>query len=177
MTSKDAKKRLTECLKSLSIPFALGTTDDTADLVIIFKNCPNCPDSMLECSIYLYEDCMEVKTYYDKNAAGWVKQHKERHAEIYRILNYINANVWLGTPFSNRIYMTEDGCYDITLSTIIEYDFYETSPIKAEEYITAFCPDLLNQLSPVIFMLLLGKYDIQQAISMVDGLTTNHDVL
>ncbi len=35
--------------------------------------------------------------------------------------------------------MTEDGCFDITLTTIICNDFYEVAPLETEDYITAYC--------------------------------------
>ena len=69
--------------------------------------------------------------------------------------------------YTPRIYLTEDGGYDITLTSVIPYDFYELAPLETEDYITACCPELLNGLSPAIFGVLLGNLDVEQAIQYV----------
>lgn len=69
--------------------------------------------------------------------------------------------------YTSRIYLTEDDGCDITLTTVIPYDFYELPPLETEDYITACCPDLLNGLSPAIFGVLLGRLDVEQAIQFI----------
>lgn len=64
--------------------------------------------------------------------------------------------------------MTEDGCYDITLTTLINYDFYEAAPLETEDYISVSCPEILNELSPAIFGVLLGNYSAEQAILYIE---------
>ena len=49
--------------------------------------------------------------------------------------------------------MTEDGCYDITMTFTLPYDFYEVAPLESEDFIIATLPDLFNRLSPTIFQL------------------------
>lgn len=75
------------------------------------------------------------------------------------------------TLYTPRIFIKENDCFDITLTTIINYDFYKLAPLETEDYITAYCPDLLNKLSPVIFSLLLGKINLQQAMHYINKLT------
>ncbi len=67
--------------------------------------------------------------------------------------------------------MTEDECFDITITTFINYDFYEVAPLETEDYITAYCPDLLDKLSLAIFPLLSGKITLQQAMQCIDELS------
>lgn len=97
-----------------------------------------------------------------------------------RFLNFCNARIWpctddgmsgklynpnyLQTP---RFYITEDDSYDITMTNMIPYDFYEVAPLETEDFLTAACPDLLNKLSVSIFFLLLGRISTEQAISNV----------
>ena len=79
------------------------------------------------------------------------------------------ANGLLYNPsilYTPRIFMSEDECYDITITTVINYDFYEVAPLETENYITAYCPDLLDKLCLAIFPLLLGKITLQQAIQI-----------
>lgn len=63
--------------------------------------------------------------------------------------------------------MTEDGCYDITMTFLVNYDFYETAPLETEDFITAVCPDLMDALSPAVFGLLLGQINLEEAAAYV----------
>ena len=69
--------------------------------------------------------------------------------------------------YSPRIYMTEDGCCDITLTFPINYSFYEAAPLETEDFITACCPVVMSDLSPAIFRLLLGNIDLERAIAYI----------
>lgn len=64
--------------------------------------------------------------------------------------------------------MTEDGCYDITMTFTLPYDFYEVAPLESEDFITATLPDLLNRLSPTIFSVILGKWSAEEAVSFFE---------
>lgn len=184
MTRVDALIRLSAYLKSHFIYFEMDFCNGTPRLTMIFKNCDNCPDKILESCVYFYQDCMEVKTYFNQNAANRCKEYQENLPSVIRLLNHINATVWMcstdgadgslytpSTLYTPRIFITENDCFDITLTTIINYDFYKLTPLATEDYITAYCPDLLNKLSPAIFNLLLGTIDLQQAMHYVDKLT------
>lgn len=183
MTKENAQIRLYTYLKSHFINFEADICDGIQRFTMVFKNCENCPDKILESCIYFYQDCMEIKTYFNQNAANWCKEYQENLPLVIRLLNHINATVWMcstdgaggrlyapSTLYAPRIFITENDCFDITLTTLINYDFYNIAPLETEDYITATCPDLLNQLSLAIFPLLLGKIDLQQATHYVDKL-------
>lgn len=72
---------------------------------------------------------------------------------------------YLYTP---RFYITEDGSYDITMTSIIPLDLYEMAPLETEDYFTVACPELLNKLSAPVFFVLLGKTSAEQAILMIE---------
>lgn len=184
MTRTGAQIRLSTYLKSHFIRFETDFCDNIPRFTMIFKNCDNCPDRILESCVYFYQDCMEVKTYFNQNAANWCKEYQENLPSVIRLLNHINATVWMcstdgaggalyvpSTLYTPRIFITENDCFDITLTTIVNYDFYKLAPLETEDYITAYCPDLLNKLSPAIFSLLLGKIDLQQAMHYINNLT------
>ena len=49
----------------------------------------------------------------------------------------------------------------------INYAFYEAAPLETENFVTACCPAMMNDLSPAIFRLLLGDLGQEQAIAYV----------
>ena len=167
-------------LKSHNIPYMWDNDDGTDRITMCYSGYFNCPDETLESCVWFYDDSMETRVYYDANASEWVKEYSERHSELFRLLNFINASVWprlsdgcdneiympshLYTP---RIYMTEDGCCDIALTTAIPLDFYELAPLETEDYITASCPELMDMLSPAIFGVILEKFDVEEALGYI----------
>ena len=179
MTKIEAQAHIQQYLKVHNLQHVKRVNRDIPSVNIVYTNCDLCPDRMLEGCIWFYKDAMEVRTYFNQNAAQWCRT-SSHIPELMRLLNFINARVWprisdgmgnalympsrLHTP---RIYLTEDGGYDITLTSIISYDVYELAPLETEDYITACCPDLLNDLSPAIFGVLLGNLDVEQAIRYV----------
>ena len=61
-----------------------------------------------------------------------------------------------------------DDCFDIVLATVVNYDFYNVAPLETEDFLTACLPELLNNLSIPIFLLLLGKITVERAISIIE---------
>lgn len=184
MTRTKAQIRLSTYLKSHFIYFETDICEGTPRTTMVFKNCDNCPSKVLEACIYFYPDCMEVKTYYNEDASHLCREYQENRLLVIELFNYINATLWMfssdGTGgalyapsvlYTPRIFMTEDGFFDITITTLISYDSYEIAPLETEDYITAYCPELLNKLSPAIFSLLTGKVDIEQAKQYIKTLT------
>ncbi|MST88845.1 hypothetical protein FYJ79_04525 [Sharpea azabuensis] len=57
--------------------------------------------------------------------------------------------------------MTEYDCFDITLTIVICYDLYEVAPLETEDSVTAYCPELLADLSPAIFGLFFYLIDFE----------------
>ena len=92
-----------------------------------------------------------------------------------RVINFINARVYLAcgalnglyephTLYTPRMYVTEEGYFDITVTTIINYDFVEVAPIETFDYITCYNPELLDRLAYPIFGVLIGSITEEEAI-------------
>ncbi len=179
MNKYEAKKKICSYLKMHNISFEDDLDNGSSRITMLYSGYNNCPDKILESCIWFYEDEMEIRVYYDENASKWCKKG-EHICDMMRLFNFINAQVWprtadgmqealykphhLHTP---RLYMTEDGFYDITLTSVIAYDFYAVAPLETEDYITACCPELLDKLAPAIFGTLLGQLNVEQAMSYV----------
>lgn len=179
MNKFEAKNKLCAYLKRNNISFREGFDNGVARITILYSEYFNCPDKVLESCVWFFKDSMEIRVYFDENASNWCKK-SDYYIDIMRLLNFINAKIWpctadgmegtlykphhLHTP---RLYITEDGLYDITLTSVIAYDFYSVAPLETEDYITACCPELLDKLSPAIFGVLLGQLNIEQAIAYV----------
>lgn len=179
MTSLQAKAKMKQYLKSHFIKYSEVIENGVSRYTILFEGYECCPDKVLEACVWFYPDYMECRVYYDCNAANWCRESEHRD-ELMRLLNYCNARVWpfavdgmgslLYQPncfYTPRFYMTEDGCCDITMTTMIPLELYETAPLETEDYFTLTCPEILNKLSIPIFFVLLGKFTAEQAIMMV----------
>lgn len=179
MTMEEAKARFTEYLKSHFIRFIEDDECGESRCCILYTGYELCPDSRLESSVWFLPYHMEVRVYYSESGAKWCRE-SEYKPQLMRLLNYINARAWpmavdgkgngLYNPhmlYAPRIYMTEDGCCDITLTLPINYSFYEAAPLETEDFITACCPELMSDLSPAIFMLLIGGMSLEQAMDFV----------
>lgn len=142
-------------------------------LTIVYRDYPMAPDQLIESCIYFAPDVMEVRVYYSETAAKWCKESPYK-AELFRLFNYINAAVWpvnmVGDGrdlYDFRLYMTEDDCCDITVTTVINYDFYTVKPRDAVYFLTTDLPDLMNQLSLPIFSTMAGEMTAEEAIAWV----------
>ena len=180
MTNLQAKAKMTKYLKEHFIQYHEDIEGGVSRYTILFEGYDLCPDKVLEACIWFYPDSMECRVYYDRNASDWCRKSEHRN-ELMRFLNYCNANLWIcaedgmdGTLYpphylhTSRFYITEDGHFDITMTAMIPLDFYELAPLETEDYITAACPELLNQLSMPIFYVLLGKMSAEDAIKMIE---------
>ncbi len=138
----------------------------TVRFTIEYLGFENSSGKSIESCIWWYDESAEVRVYFNEIGAKFCKEYPQNYNELYRLLNFINARIWVqGSDFSGgslykssnlynpRIYITEDGCYDITMTFTMPYDFYEVAPLESEDFITATLPDLLNRLSPTIFQL------------------------
>lgn len=179
MTDLQAKGKMKQYLKEHFIKFREDIENGVSRYTILFEGYEACPDRVLEASIRFYPDVMECRVYYDCNAAGWCRESRHRD-ELMRLLNYCNARIWpctydcmggvlygMNCFYTPRFYVTEDGSFDITMTTMIPLELYELAPLETEDYITATCPELLNELSIPIFFVLLGKFSAEQAIAMI----------
>lgn len=179
MNKVEAKNKFTAYLRRNNIPFKEDFDNGVSRITMVYKRCNNCPDNILESCVWFYENEMETRAYYDETASSWCKK-SDYIDGLMRLLNFVNAKVWPCTAdgmsyvlykphhlYTPRLYMTEDGYSDITMTTIVPYDFYEVAPLETEDFLTAACPELLDKLSPAIFGVLLGQLKVNQAIGYV----------
>lgn len=179
MSRTAAQTHIEKYLKEHNIRYEKNVDSGISRITILFSQCDQSPDRILEGCIWFYEDAMEARVYYDQTGANWCR--KSSHIpELMRLLNFINARVWVSASdgmgntlympsclYTSRIYLTEDDGYDITLTSMIPYDFFELAPLESEDFITACCPSLLDELSPAIFGVLLGVLETEQAIGYI----------
>lgn len=176
MNKRTAIKRFMDYLKEHNIYYELSI-DNGVRMITMVYHVEDAPDRCIESCIWFYNDCAEVRAYYSALGAE-ICRESEYRGELLYVLNYINAAVFLSCGngggiyephmlYTPRIYMTEDGCFDITITTIINYDFWEVAPVETEDYITIYCPELLDRLTYAIFGVLLGQISSDDAKSKI----------
>ncbi len=179
MNSYKSKKLIVDYLHSHNIRFTENLDNTVPRITMVFTGYDSCPGKIIESCIWFYEDDMEARIYYSELGAKICKE--STHIEgLMRLFNFIHARVFPCTSdgmggslyaphhlYTPSIYVTEDDCYDITLTTFINNDFFEVAPLETEDYITAACPELMGSLAPAIFGLLLGKINTDVAIEYV----------
>ncbi len=166
-------------LKLHNLYFKTDQADGIPRITMVFKNCDRCPNYITEGCIWFYEEFMEVRVYYSKLGAE-ICQKSEYLSELYRLLNYINARLWVRVSdgledalyqsqylISPRFYVTEDEMQDITATMLIPYTHFELDMLEMNDFITAALPDLLDGLSMPVFLLLEGRVTVEEAIDMV----------
>lgn len=170
---------ITTYLKQNNIYFKTAQTEKAPRITMVFENCDRCPDGIVEGCIWFFKDSMEVRIYYSKTGAEICKKSKN-FLEIYRLINFINARLWIGVSYgaadaidqskyliSPRFYVTEDKMKDITATMLIPYTYFEQDMLAMEDFITAALPDLLDDLSEAVFLLLTGRITADKAIDIV----------
>ncbi len=139
------------------------------------------PDRTIEACIWFFESTMEVRVYYNEVAARWVKEG-DHFNELAQVLNFCNARVFLSSCdgagntlyqpsllYTPRFYITADGHCDICMTTTIPYDFYELTPLETEDYITIFCPHVLERLTYSLIGTAVGKLTPKEAIMQINS--------
>lgn len=180
MNKTEARRKMITYLKERNIKYFEHLHDGDNSILMDFEGYTTCPDKVLECSIEFLDTCMETRVFFTENASSWIKERSDDLADMYRLMNFINARVW---PFSHdgiggklysahhlqtpRIYITEDEYYDITATTFIDYDHYEMAPLETEDYCTATIPELMSKLSLPIFLLLMKNVTVEEAITLI----------
>ena len=159
---------------------------DFSDGVCRYTMCfyeKNSSDKIIESCVWFYSDAMELRTYYSQNVSYLCRENIDNIPELMKLINYINACVWMdltdGTNdrkynscclFTPRLYITEDGFYDITLTTMIPYVFYEVMPVQTENFITGYCPELLDWLNPAVLGIITGQMNLEEAKEYIEKL-------
>jgi hypothetical protein len=168
-------------LKERKIYFLEDFTEGIPRITMSFEGFLNSPSKRIEACIYFYEDStLEIRVYYAEPGPQIVRK-SENLSEIYRLINYVNARVvtrnmdgagnTLYRPsylLQPRIYITEDGCYDITATIVMEEDFFELAPLEIEDFVTIGVPSLLEELAPYFFGVLLGSMTSELAIQYIN---------
>ena len=179
MTQRDSIKNLLTYVKNHNIPVYKDNDDGRMRYSMQYR-AANAPDGYVESCIWFYEkDSAEVRVYYNATGAEICKNSDHRDG-LLQLLNYINARVFLSCGdayglykshmlYTPRMYLTVDGCYDLTITTIINYDFWEVAPVETLDYITCYCPELLDKLSYPVFSVLKGENTAEGAIAYVDN--------
>lgn len=177
-TKQKVVKKLIDYLKSYNIRYVSAFDNGCMQIIMVYT-VGNAPGKCIEACIWFYDDDMEARVYYSALGAE-ICRESEHIDEILRLLNFINARVFLSCfdgigdslykpsmLYTPRIYLTEDGCGDITITTIINYDFYELAPVETADYLTAYCPELLDKLSLAIHGVLLGQWTADKSIEYI----------
>lgn len=177
MEKNEVISRIETYLKVNNIPYIEDSDNGIPRITMIYHGYEKCPDEVIESCIWFYDSEMEVRIYYDENASNFCK-NSQNIQELYRLLNYINAKVWTRTTrnifknqhlYTSRIYLSEDNSYDIMMTTVINYDFFYLKEFDTLDYITIYCPKLMNELSPIIFGILLDNLTNNEAIAIIEN--------
>lgn len=180
MTKNEAIKKFMTYLNNHNIAFIKTAEEETGieQLYLKLFAC-SAPKQYVEACVWFYNnDNAEVRVYYNEKGADICKETKHRNA-LLELLNYINARIFLycGSSYclyephmlyTPRIYTTVDGNFDITITTIVNYDFWQVAPVETSDYITAYCPELLDRLATPIFEVLQGKMTYEEAVTFIE---------
>lgn len=184
MTKAKARKLITNYLKQYNIPHHLLNDGkkpliDINDLTIYVRfHVEEAPDHLAECSIWFYEDGLEVRGYYSENAASWVSEHKDHIPNVIQVINFVNARVFLGNLlYTPRLYLTADERPEFAITTIIPYRFFEVAKIETLEYITCYYPEFLGKVSFPLFLTLIGNITPEVAIHHITTEMLNEEDL
>lgn len=180
MNRTKAPKKVKRYLKEHNIGFQEYVSDGKRSLALALTGYSRCPDTTLECSFYFYKSCLEARVYYTENAAKWIAERPERLPDMYRLLNFLSASLWLSYHdgiggalysahhlISPRIYITEDGYHDLTCTMLVDYSILDMAPLEVCDTITASIPALLDKLSTPLFFVLLEKMKVDDAIAYI----------
>lgn len=179
---KSSNEYIISYLKERNIYFKEDVFEGTPRITTSFSGYPNSPSKRIESCIYFYSEAsaIEVRVYYALPGPSIVEQGKERLSELFRLLNFVNAAVFVknmdgvGNEFYSpsyllqpRFYLTEDGCNDITATVFFEEDMFWVAPLEILDFITAGLPTLMDQLSPYLYGVLYGNIHANLAINYI----------
>ena len=177
LTNKERAMGFRIYLDSEDICYKCDTDLGVPRITMIF-DIPDCPVGHIESSIWFFERHAEVRTYYPKPVAE-VCEESEHKGQLLRLLNYFNARIYpdqtdrgkgLSDPqlyFTPRFYITEDGRFDITATTFVNYQIWDT--VQAiHDYIIYYCPEILSELAPYVVCVLKGVLTAEEVIERIE---------
>lgn len=179
MTKSQVKAKINEYIKMHNLTHRMINTHEHPMLekdmdTFCFWFDVNAPHGV-ECSVYLYEDCMEARGYYSETIANELKSNPHRVSELLKVINFINACIWFDGLYYPRAYITVDGLYDVAINTMIPYDHFELAPIETMEYITCYYPEWLEKMATALCGVSLGVIDSLAAIKVVKARYSNQE--
>lgn len=169
-------KSVIDYLKSHDIKYVTGVDNGHAQVIMEFE-AENAPDKYIEACAWFYTDVLEARAYYTALGSEVCQKNQNNIDQLLKVLNFINARVFLSCRdqwnceprmlYTPRIYITEDNHFDITITTMIPYDFFDRAKIETLDYLTGYCPELLDRLSLPIYGVLLGNMSADSAIAYI----------
>lgn len=69
--------------------------------------------------------------------------------------------------YNPRIILSEDD-FDIMITTMINYDIWEMAPVETHNYLTEYCPEVLDRFAFPIYGVLLGKITVEDAFTYIE---------
>lgn len=176
MAKKQVLQHFTAYLDSHHINYSTTIDEGSIQYNMVYPAI-TAPNKQVESCIWFHDDDAECRVYYSCIGSEVCKSSSHIN-DLYRLLNFINASVYLccGNKhglyepkmlYTPRIYLSEDGCFDIMITTIINYDFYEVAPLETADYITAFCPQCLDLFTHPIFGVLADIISVDKAIELI----------
>lgn len=179
MTRIEAIRNFINYMKNHNIPIIMDNDDGCVRFTMQYI-ADNAPDGYVESCIWFYNDNAELRVYFNATGAEICKNSDHRDSLLH-LLNYINARVFLSCGdayglyephmlYTPRMYLTVDGYFDLTITTIINYDCWgEVAPIETLDYMTIFCPELLDKLAYPIFSVLKGERAVEEAVEYINS--------
>lgn len=167
-----ALQTLKRYLNNYNIQHSIDFDNGTVRCSVLYKNCKCTLDNVLESTIWFFDKELEVRVHFTEKVVCLCR--KSRHiTDLLWLLNYINARVWLNSGdgslyepriiYTPRFYLTADEQSEVVMTTIIPYEQYDLATVETNDYITGFCPELLDKLSCSIIGILLGAVDLDSA--------------
>lgn len=174
------KRHFVSYLKERNIYYEEDVLEGISRITMIYTGFEQAPSKRIESCVYFYDDAIEARVYYANPGPKTVSQSKHI-SDLYRLLNYMNASLFpknmdgadaaVYCPshlVSPRFYLTEDNCFDITATVVMDNDFFNVAPLEVEDYITVALPWLMEELSPFIFGVLLESINVEEAIRLME---------
>lgn len=172
MTKFEAKKKINQYLKEYNINNRLINDHQRPmlekDLDTFYLYYDVDAPGGIESDILLYDDYMDVRAYYSAIVANKLKKHSCRISEVTKVINLLNANVFFKALYTPRLYLSTDGFYDLAITTVIPYCFFESKMVETLEYITCYYPECMEKFAVSLCGVVFGELDSSIAIKQIE---------
>lgn len=176
------KEHFISYLKERNIYYKEDVYEGTSRITMSFSGYLNSPSKRIEACVYFYKAsrAIEARVYYAEPGPQIVKEKHERLPALFRVLNFLNACAYVKNMdgagdkiyspsylLQPRYYMTEDECYNITASVVMDEDCFWVAPLEIEDFLTVALPSLMEELSLYVYGILMGNIDVELAIQYI----------